>query len=63
MNHQIASAAEEQLAVTNEITRNVTNLHAVTEETATTSQRTAGSSQELNHSSSELKDVVSQFNV
>ncbi|MCB1902798.1 MAG: methyl-accepting chemotaxis protein, partial [Gammaproteobacteria bacterium] len=63
MNHQIASAAEEQSLVTAEVTRNVTNIHEVTEETKVTSERTSKSSQELNHSSSELKQIVSQFRV
>ena len=63
MNLQIASAAEEQSSVTGEITRNVNNIHDVTEETAASAERTLKSSQDLNRSSADLNQVVSMFRV
>ena len=63
MNLQIASAAEEQSLVTSEITRNINNIHEVTEETAAASQKTSQSSQDLNRSSINLNRVVSLFRV
>jgi methyl-accepting chemotaxis protein len=63
MNHQIASAAEQQSAVTEEITRNVNNILEVTGETADAAVKTHNASVDLNQSSDELNLVVAQFKV
>jgi len=63
MNHQIATAAEQQSAVTEEITRNVNNILGLTGETADAAAQTHHASVDLNQSSAELNQVVAQFKV
>ena len=63
MNLQIASAAEEQSSVSEEINRNVTNINQVVQETADGAQQTKIASGELSVLSNELQDLVHQFKI
>jgi methyl-accepting chemotaxis protein len=63
MNSQIASAAEQQSAVAEEMDRNVTNIAQVSEQTATGSEQTAASSQELSRLAQDLQGLVAHFKV
>ena len=63
MNLQIASAAEEQNAVSEEINRNITNISHVTHETADGTRQIMAASDDLARISSELQLLVSQFKV
>ena len=61
MNTQIATAAEEQTAVADEINRNVTNITQVAEQTAEGARHSAQISEELVGLSSKLEGLVSRF--
>ncbi len=61
MSTQIASAAEEQSSVSEEINRNLTNIHQVAENTASQSVETARSTQELLLEADRLRAMVHQF--
>ncbi len=61
MNTQIASAAEEQSAVTEEIHRNVMAISQVSRETADGARQTATASQQLARLAAELQELVSHF--
>lgn len=61
MNAQIASAAEEQSAVSAEISTNVANIQRVTEQTATGARQTASASEELARLATELQSVMVRF--
>lgn len=61
MNRQIAAAAEEQRAVTDEINRSLVNIGGVTEQTAESSQQIALASEELARLASEMQELVQQF--
>ena len=63
MNTQIASAAEEQTAVSEEINRGVLNMNELTEQTAEGAQQTASAVAELARLSSKLHGLVGQFKV
>jgi methyl-accepting chemotaxis protein len=63
MNIQIASAAEEQNAVAEEINRNINNISQVTFETSEGTQQITLSSNELAKISKELQRLVAQFKV
>ena len=63
MNAQIASAAEEQLAVAEEINRNITNISHVSEESADGARETSSSSEQLARLSDELYQLVARFKV
>lgn len=63
MNIQIASAAEEQSSVSEEINRNVTNINQIVQETADGAQQTNTASGELSTLSNELQDLVHQFKI
>ena len=63
MNQQIATAAEEQSAVAEEINRSVVNVRDISEQTATASDETAASSIELARLGNELQGLVSRFRV
>ena len=60
MNHQIATAAEEQSAVAEEINRNIANISRVAHETASVAQETATNSMKLNDMSEQFDSVVRQ---
>ncbi|GBE10762.1 methyl-accepting chemotaxis protein McpS [bacterium BMS3Abin12] len=61
MNTQVASAAEEQSAVTEEIHRNVVAISQVSTETADGARQSATASQQLARLAAELQELVSQF--
>jgi methyl-accepting chemotaxis protein len=61
MNTQIASAAEEQSAVAEEVNRNITRIHNATQETASGSDQVAGASTELAGLADRLQQQVSVF--
>ncbi|TVS08695.1 MAG: methyl-accepting chemotaxis protein [Gammaproteobacteria bacterium] len=63
MNTQIASAAEEQSAVAEEINRNVANIGQSIDETARGSAQISGASQELARLAADLQEKVGQFKV
>ncbi len=63
MNAQIASAAEEQSAVAEEINRNVVAIRDISTESATSTQQTAASSQDLLQVARQLKSLVNEFKV
>lgn len=63
MNTQIASACSEQHSVTEELSRNVTNINLSSTEVATGSQQTALACTELSQLSVGLKVIVDQFKV
>ncbi|TVO68548.1 methyl-accepting chemotaxis protein [Sedimenticola selenatireducens] len=63
MNTQIASAAEEQSAVAQEIDRSIVQISQLAEEATRGSDRVATSSQELSRLSEGLQAQVSQFKV
>ncbi|MBV0933680.1 methyl-accepting chemotaxis protein [Marinobacterium weihaiense] len=61
MNAQIATAAEEQSSVAEEINRNITTISQAIEETATAATQVTTASQELARLSSMLQSSVQQF--
>ena len=61
MNSQIASAAEEQTTVAEEINRNIHSISKVSEQTSQGMQQTATSSHELLDLADQLKQTVNQF--
>ncbi|NMT65356.1 HAMP domain-containing methyl-accepting chemotaxis protein [Marinobacter orientalis] len=60
-NNQIATAAEQQTSVAEEISQNITRIRDVTDQSAASSNQTATSSNELARLGSELQDLVSRF--
>ena len=63
MNALIASAAEEQNAVAEEINRNIVNISQAADNTSESVASTARSSEELRNVAEELKHVVSRLTV
>jgi len=63
MNTQIASAAEEQSAVAEEIDRNITNISQLGDQTAEGARQTEESSQEMAQLAVQLQTLVGQFKV
>ena len=63
MNVQIASAAEEQNAVTEEINRNVVNINQLADQGADRSQQISLATDEVNQLVTQLESLVSQFKV
>lgn len=63
MNTQIASAAEEQSAVAEEINRNVININDVTMQVGSASEQTYVASEELAKLAEQLQGLVRQFRV
>ncbi|KPA91243.1 MULTISPECIES: HAMP domain-containing methyl-accepting chemotaxis protein [Pseudomonas] len=61
MNHQIATAAEQQSAVAEEINRSVINVRDISEQTSTASEETAASSVELTRLGNHLQTLVGKF--
>lgn len=63
MNQQIATAAEQQSAVAEEISRSIINVRDVSEQTAAASEETAASSVELARLGNQLQMMVSHFRI
>ena len=63
MSTQIASAAEEQSAVSEEINRNIVRLNDMTERNSEAADETSVASHELASISTDLQAVVGQFKV
>ena len=63
LNTQIASSAEEQSAVANEINNNVQNITQIAEQTSTNIRETASTGAELSQISDELRKIIVQFKV
>ncbi len=63
MNIQIASATEEQTAVTEEINRSIVNINDVGRETAEGAQGAADSSEELAQTARRIQGLVGQFKI
>ncbi|WP_006786649.1 methyl-accepting chemotaxis protein [Thiorhodospira sibirica] len=63
MNTQIASAAEEQSAVTEEINRNVANITHAVDETANSMRQIISASEELSSLATDLQTKIKQFRV
>ncbi len=63
MNVQIASAAEEQSAVAEEINRNVVTITHIADETAQGAQETTDTSRSLASMAQQLRSMVNQFKV
>ncbi len=63
MNAAIASAADEQSAVTDEINQNIEKIRDISEGTTKGSERTTASSVELNQLANELQQLVMQFKI
>ncbi|MCK7544391.1 methyl-accepting chemotaxis protein [Marinobacter bryozoorum] len=61
MNAQIASAAEQQSSVAEEVNRNISRIHDATVETAAGSEQVASSSRELDTLADQLRKEVSFF--
>ena len=61
MNSQIATAAEQQSAVAEEINRSVLNVRYVSEQTAAASEETAAASVQLTRLSLDLQTLVDKF--
>jgi methyl-accepting chemotaxis protein len=61
MNAQIASAAEEQSAVAEEINRNIHNISSVAEETSSGSTQTASAAEQLARLAEQLRELVGRF--
>ncbi|MFQ5487029.1 MAG: methyl-accepting chemotaxis protein [Gammaproteobacteria bacterium] len=63
MSMQIASAAEEQSATSEEINRNITSINEMANETSTSAQQTTSASEDLARLATDLQGIVSQFKV
>ncbi|MGD0958275.1 MAG: methyl-accepting chemotaxis protein [Methylomonas sp.] len=63
MNNQIASAAEEQTAVAEEINRNISNISHVSEETSLGAKKTAEACTELLELANQLRTTIGNFKV
>lgn len=63
MNIQIATATEEQGAVSEELNRNVVNISNASEEVASGATQMAQACNELNHLATQLQDMVRRFRV
>ncbi|WP_347986862.1 methyl-accepting chemotaxis protein [Methylomonas sp. AM2-LC] len=63
MNNQIASAAEEQTAVAEEINRNISNISHVSEETSTGAKKTAEACKELLELANQLRATIGSFKI
>ena len=61
MNIQIASAAEQQSAVSDEISQNVVNINQVAERVTESAGQTAQASNQLAHLAADLQTLVGQF--
>lgn len=63
MNTQIASAAEEQASVSEEINRNVTSISQISEQTSEGTEQTTAAADELAKLASDLQQLIAQFKI
>lgn len=63
MNTQIATAAEEQSTVSEEINRNIVNINMIADQTSTASSQTANDLNRLVSESAKLKRMMQQFRI
>lgn len=63
MNTQIASAAEEQSATTDEMNKNIININQLADETANSAQQSTTASGELSKLAADLQNLVGQFKI
>jgi methyl-accepting chemotaxis protein len=63
MNHQIASAVEEQSSVSNELARNVVEIEQRTSVLVSSTEKTTQSSDEVSDSVNTLNSLISQFKI
>ena len=63
MNTQIASAAEEQSSVAEEINRNIVNINDMAAMISTGSQQTSEAGNELKHQAGNLQAIVARFRI
>ncbi|HLD64918.1 MAG TPA: methyl-accepting chemotaxis protein [Pseudomonas sp.] len=63
MNNQIASAAEEQSSVAEEINRNIVTVSLIAEQTSAGAGQTAATSEELAHLADHLQGLVREFRI
>ncbi len=63
MNTQIAAAAEEQSAVSEEINKNVVNISGISEQTAKGVEQTTEASAELSRLATDLQGLIEQFKI
>lgn len=63
MSTQIASAAEEQGVVADEVNRNIVRISDMASQAADGAQHTASASQELEGLATELSDIINQFKI
>lgn len=61
LNHQIATAAEEQSAVSEEINRNIVNIDQISDNNVNFSQKIEAESQNMKNLSLDLRRLVNQF--
>ena len=63
MNIQIASAAEEQSATTEEMNKNIININQLADETAGSAEQSTAASSELSKLATDLQSLVAQFKI
>ena len=63
MNTQIASAAEEQSATTEEMNKNIININQLADQTANSADQSTAASSELSQLATDLQNLVGQFKV
>ncbi|WP_445371782.1 methyl-accepting chemotaxis protein [Methylomonas sp. HW2-6] len=63
MNLQIASASEQQSAVTEEINRNIIHITSLSEQTATGAEQTTQAASHLNRLAENLNGLINQFKI
>lgn len=63
MNHQIATASDEQSSVANEVSKNITAIHALSEQVSENASIIADNSSQLDNESIELKHEMDSFKI